>query len=131
MARPGQVEHFDESVCTWSSYEERVTAFLKANRVPDEDKVDALFSIIWPRTYTMLKSLTARALPSTKTFDTLKQLLRDHLDPKPTVLVKRVMFHRRYHLENETMPQFVAESRKLAPTSYEQRTHEVSDTEYA
>lgn len=77
----GQVEHFDESTSDWLSYEERVLSFLRANKVPAELQVDAFVSLIGPKTYALLKSLTAPETPSSKSFEELRQLLRNHLSP--------------------------------------------------
>ncbi|KAM7315470.1 uncharacterized protein ISCGN_005253 [Ixodes scapularis] len=116
MAKFGQVEHFDASLCSWSSYEERLASFLRANHVPETDQVDAFLSLIGPTTYNLLKSLTAPQLPVTKSFDELTQLLRDHLEPKPSVIAERARFHRRIQEEGETIAQFVAALRTLART---------------
>lgn len=112
----GQVEHFDESTSDWLSYEERVLSFLRANKVPAELQVDAFVSLIGPKTYALLKSLTAPETPSSKSFEELRQLLRNHLSPKPSVIGERAKFHRRSQTEDETISEFVAEIRRLAQT---------------
>lgn len=43
MATIGQVEPFDESQSDWETYEERINAFLRVNKIPDANKVDAFF----------------------------------------------------------------------------------------
>ncbi|KAM7293707.1 uncharacterized protein ISCGN_023302 [Ixodes scapularis] len=112
----GQVEHFDESTSDWLSYEERVLSFLRANKVPTELQVDAFVSLIGPKTYALLKSLTAPETPSSKSFEELRQLLRNHLSPKPSVIGERAKFHRRSQTEDESISEFVAEIRRLAQT---------------
>ncbi|XP_049519491.1 uncharacterized protein LOC125943947 [Dermacentor silvarum] len=114
--RLGQLEPFDESASDWASYEERLTSFLIVNRVPDGDKVHAFLSIIGPKTYGLLKSLTAPELPSTKSFEDLKKVLSDHLSPKPSVIGERAKFHRRCQREGESLSSYVAELRKLSQT---------------
>lgn len=79
--RMGYLEPFDESSSDWASYDERLTSFLIVNGVPESEKVHAFLSIIGPKTYALLKSLTAPELPSTKSFKHLKKALGDHLSP--------------------------------------------------
>lgn len=95
MAKIGHVEHFDFSLGSRSAYEERLTSFLKVNRVPDINKVDAFLSLDRPTTYNLLKSLTPPSLPATKSLAELAQLLRNHLGPKPSIIAERARFHRR------------------------------------
>lgn len=82
----GQVEHFDNSTSDWTSYEERVHAYLRANNVPEERKVDAFISILGPQTYSLLKSLAAPDKPSSKSLESLCELLRKHLAPERSVI---------------------------------------------
>ncbi|KAM7289424.1 uncharacterized protein ISCGN_029553 [Ixodes scapularis] len=112
----GQVEHFDEPTSDWLSYKERVLSFLRANKVPAELQVDAFVSSIGPKTYALLKSLTAPETPSSKSFEELRQLLRNHLSPKPSVIGERAKFHRRPQTEDESISEFVAEIGRLAQT---------------
>lgn len=46
MALIGQVEPFDESASDWPSYQESLKSFLRVNRIPENDHVDAFLSII-------------------------------------------------------------------------------------
>ncbi|XP_040070861.1 uncharacterized protein LOC115320361 [Ixodes scapularis] len=114
--RMGYLEPFDESSSDWASYDERLTSFLIVNGVPESDKVHAFLSIIGPKTYALLKSLTAPELPSTKSFEYLKKALGDHLSPKPSIIGERAKFHRRAQHEGESISEYVAELRKLSQT---------------
>ncbi|XP_064469988.1 uncharacterized protein K02A2.6-like [Ornithodoros turicata] len=114
MATIGQVENFDETISDWISYEERLSSFLKVNKIGDDRKVDAFLSIIGPKTYTLLKTLLAPEKPSDKTLDDLMKVLRDHLSPKPSVIAERAKFHKYIQGEAQTIVQFVAELKRLA-----------------
>ncbi|XP_070397463.1 uncharacterized protein [Dermacentor albipictus] len=116
VGRLGHIEPFDESTSDWPSYEERLSSFLQVNRIPEDDKVHAFLSLMGPKTYSLLKSLTAPELPSAKGFELLKRLLGDHLSPKPSVISERAKFHRRAQLETESISEYVAQLRKLAQT---------------
>lgn len=63
MAIIGQVEPFDDSVSDWDSYEERLTAFIRANQIPEANWVDAFLSVIGPKSYKLLKSLNPHNPP--------------------------------------------------------------------
>ncbi|XP_075722156.1 uncharacterized protein LOC142765298 [Rhipicephalus microplus] len=110
----GQMESFDVTASDWTAYKERLTSFLIVNKVPDSDKVHAFLSIIGPRTYGLLKSLAAPDLPSGKSFEQLKSLLDAHLAPKPSIIGERAKFYRRAQHEGESLPEYVAELRKLS-----------------
>ncbi|KAM7284083.1 uncharacterized protein ISCGN_001186 [Ixodes scapularis] len=112
----GQVEAFDKTVSDWQSYEERLTSFFLINKIPDDLKVHAFLSVIGPKTYSLLKSLTAPAKPSENTLEQLTQLLRNQLSPRVSVIGERAKFHRRSQLEHESIAQYVAELRKLSQT---------------
>lgn len=113
----GQLEPLDGSASDWASYEERLTSFLIVNKFPDGDKVHAFLSIIGPKTYGLLKSLSSPELPSTKSFEALKTVLTDHLSPKPSVIGERAKFHQRAQWEEEFISEYVTELRKLSQTS--------------
>ena len=67
----GHVGEFVEGQ-EWPQYVERLRHFFTANGVEDADKKRAVFlSIIKPRTYKLLSSLTATAAPGEKSFDEL------------------------------------------------------------
>lgn len=110
----GQVEPFEASSGDWPSYEERIQSFLRANQVDEKLKVDVFISVIGPKTYSLLKSLTAPAAPSDKPLEELLTQLRNHLSPKLSVIGERAKFHRRSQQEKETIAQFVADLRTLA-----------------
>lgn len=114
VGRIGHMEPFDDSASDWTSYDERLTSFLHFNKVPEADKVHAFLSLIGAKTYALLKSLTAPDLPSSKSYDTLRKLLGDHLAPKPSVIGERAKFYRRSQRETESIAEFVAELRSLS-----------------
>lgn len=67
----GHVEPFEASSGDWPSYEDRIQSFLRANQVDEKHKVDVFISVIGPKTYALLKSLTASAAPSDKSLEVL------------------------------------------------------------
>jgi len=71
-------------------------------------------TLVGSKTYALLSGLIAPAKPATKTYADLKAVLRQHLKPKPLVIVERFEFHRRVQKENETVDEYMAELRTLA-----------------
>ncbi|KAH7939596.1 hypothetical protein HPB52_014806 [Rhipicephalus sanguineus] len=69
VGRLGHIEPLDESTSDWPSYEERLSSFLQVNRIPEDDKVHAFLSLVGPKTYSLLKSLSAPELPTAKGFE--------------------------------------------------------------
>ncbi|CAC5413771.1 unnamed protein product [Mytilus coruscus] len=59
------------------------------------------FHSLWEKTYSLLRNLCAPAKPNTKTFDNLKEVLTDHLRPKPLIIAERYKFHQRKQESHE------------------------------
>lgn len=114
MSRIGHIESFDDTTSDWRSYEERLASYLLVNEVPEGKKVHAFLSLIGPKTYALLKSLTAPQSPSEKSFTALLKLLGDHLAPQPSVIAERAKFYKRSQEESESIAEFVAVLRDLA-----------------
>ena len=86
MSRFGRLEEFDGSSTDIDSCFERLHAFYRANNARDSAKVDVFISVVGPKTYKLLKSLTAPTLPSNKTIDELYQTLKWHVQPMDSVI---------------------------------------------
>jgi hypothetical protein len=62
----------------------------------------------------MLKNLISRDKAADKTINDLLKALRDHLSPKPSVIVEMFRFHQRNQRPGESVLSFMAELRNLA-----------------
>uniref|UniRef100_G3MQY8 Retrotransposon gag domain-containing protein n=1 Tax=Amblyomma maculatum TaxID=34609 RepID=G3MQY8_AMBMU len=112
----GLMEPFDDSTSDWTSYDERLASYLKANKVPDDLQVDVFVSLIGPKTYQLLKYLTAPDKATSKSLTELRELLSKHLSPKPSIIAERAKFYRAVQRETQTIAQFVEDIRRLAQT---------------
>jgi len=110
----GQVEPFDPQVDDWVLYTERLEQFFVANGITDDaKKVAVLLTVIGGKAYALLRNLLAPTKPAGKSFETLVEVMKDHLKPKPLVIAERFKFHRRNQHEGETVAQYLAELRRL------------------
>ena len=60
-----------------------------------------------------MRSLSQNA-PTSKTYKELKDLLLEHLDPKPNEISQRFVFYRRDRRSGETVKDYIAELRKIS-----------------
>ena len=115
MATHGSLSEFDSAREDWTSYSERLEQYLLANGVTADDKKRAiLISTSGPRTYQLMKSLLAPDKPTSKTFDEIVKLMKDHFQPKPSEIVQRFNFHSRDRRQGESIATYVAELKKLS-----------------
>ena len=111
----GKVKEYDASRETWSNYVERLEFFFIANGINDATiKRAILLSASGPETYNLCRSLCSPELPSTKTYDELKTLIEEQLNPTPNPIAERFKFYTRNRQNNESIAQYVAALRKLA-----------------
>lgn len=115
MAFIGHIDPFNEAEEDWPSYSERLAQFLVVNSVEDDKKTAALISLMGPKLYKLLKSLTAPEDPSTKAYEDLVKLLENHLSPKPLVISERFRFYKRDQKDSdESISEYLAELRRLS-----------------
>lgn len=111
----GHMDPYDDSSETFEHYLERFDMFSLANSITDEDKKKATFlSLIGPKTYSLLRSLTTPDKPKDKGFADLTTLLQDHLSPAPLEIAETYRFHQRNQLPGENTNQFIAQLRALS-----------------
>ena len=111
----GQVEPFQQGVDDWEQYTERLEQYFIANGIEGDNKKLAVFlTVVGAKTYALLSNLVAPSKPASKTYAELKEVLQTHLKPKPLIIAERFKFHQRKQGEGESVPQYMAELRKLA-----------------
>ena len=84
------------------------------NYVAEDKKVPVLLSCIGPKTYSILKNLTAPDLPSSKSLVDLKTAFKSHFDPKSSLIIQRFHFHRTTQHSGETIADFIADLCRMA-----------------
>ena len=66
-----------------------------------------------PQSYSLLKKVCSPNKPSEKIYVELCTLLKEHQNPKPSIIVSRLKFYSRDRKPSETVSQYIAELRKL------------------
>lgn len=85
MATHGTLGEFDSSREDWTSYSERLEQYFHANDVVSPEKQRAiLLSACNASTYQLIRDLVAPAKPTSKSFDELIKLVKDHHQPPPS-----------------------------------------------
>ena len=91
-AHIGNIGAFDEKSEKFSDYADRFEAYVAANDIDDDKKVNVFLAVIGPDAYKLLKNLCDPENPNTKTFTRLSQLLQGHFEPAPIVMAERHKF---------------------------------------
>ena len=65
-------------------------------------------------TYKLIRSLTAPQKPTNYSYEDLKQMVKTHYNPKPSVIVQRFKFNTQVRQVGESIAKFVAELRQLS-----------------
>ena len=117
MAVFGKIEKFNLYHENWDEYEERLTHYFIANKIDDAGiQRSILLSVVGAKTYSLIRNLVSPEKPSDKTFEALKTLIKNHLQPKPLTIAERFKFHQRKQEEGGSVNQFLAGLRKLSET---------------
>ena len=99
---------------SFTEWVERLEQWFIANDVTAAAKKRALLlSNIGARGYKLLRSLSQNN-PTNKSYSELKQLMMEHLHPKPNEIAQRYLFFKRDRRGGESVKDYVAELRKLS-----------------
>ena len=88
----GKLTEFDPKSDSITAYVERVALYFQANEVAEGKQVAVFLSAIGPQTYALLRSLVTPAIPKHKTFAELIEILKEHYEPKPSLLLNVLTF---------------------------------------
>ena len=65
---------------------------MKINNIKEESQSSLFLATIGPSTYKTLKNLFSPSLPGDKSYEELKNMLKEHFDPKPIIIAERYRF---------------------------------------
>ncbi|GBN32035.1 Uncharacterized protein K02A2.6 [Araneus ventricosus] len=109
-----QFEKFDEENENFDSFLERFQTYLDVQNIPADSRAKVFISSLSAKLYQLLKNLLAPDLPSDQNLDKLKNVLKQHLTPKPLIIPSRHKFLNRKQNEGESINSYIAELRALA-----------------
>ncbi|XP_020609105.1 uncharacterized protein LOC110047679 [Orbicella faveolata] len=114
MALIGKIEEYHKKD-SWIEYTERLEQYFAADEITDNNKKRAvLLSVCGAKTYKLIRNLVNPRKPTDKSFVELVNLVKNHLNPRPSSIVYRFKFNSRFRLQGETIQQYVTELRNLS-----------------
>ncbi|KAJ0169462.1 hypothetical protein K1T71_015049 [Dendrolimus kikuchii] len=112
----GKINEFDVKSGVWSSYADRLQMYFKVNGIKDELKLPTMIAVMGDEVYELLVNLASPRKPSELDYSEATELLRNHLQPSPSVLAERFRFRQRRQNSDENVNNYVAELKRLART---------------
>ena len=111
----GTVAVFDGTQEEWIDYAERLDSYFIANDIRDAAKKRAiLLNAVGPSTYRLIKTLCLPGKPTDHSFEEIVDKVKNHINPKPSPIVKRLEFNKRKQLPGESVAEYIAAIRKIA-----------------
>ena len=99
----------------WTAYVERLTFYFVANDVKDAGKQKAiLLSACGSGTFTLIKNLATPKSLKELSFKDIALMVKEHYQPKPSVIMERFKFNSRVRQPGESIATFVAQLRQLS-----------------
>ena len=112
---PPLAEEYSDSIEDWTAYTERLKNYFTAKDVEDGSKKRAiLLSVCGAATYKLIRSLAAPEKLTDYSYEALKQMVKTHHNPKPSVIVQRFKFNTQVRQGGKSIAKFVAELRQLS-----------------
>ena len=110
----GNMSEFNTGNDEFVEWVERLEQWFIANAIESDERKRALFlSLIGAQGYKLVRSLSQNE-PAKKEYNELKNLMTQHLHPKPNEIAERYNFYNRSRKVGETIKSYVAELRRLS-----------------
>ena len=87
---------------------------LNGIRSEAKKKRQVFLATIGPSLYKLLRNLLPPQKPADAEYDTLRSMLQEHYNPKPSEIVQRFKFHTRTRRTDESVSDFLSQLRALA-----------------
>ena len=97
----GNLTGFNALSEDWNSYIERLELFFKTNSIERGKRQPILSSEVGAEIYKIFKSLAALVEPKDKFYDESIELMKNHQNPKPSVIAERFRFNKRDRKQGE------------------------------
>ena len=110
------IGHYEPKNEAIEAYIARLKAWLRANNIAADKKVDSTLSMIGPDAFTVLLNTCHPADPSTKSLDDLEKILTKHYHAPKNKFLERKTFRERCQKDNESVSEFALELKRLSIT---------------
>jgi hypothetical protein len=114
IGQTGQISEFNLKDDDFSSWIERFELFILLNEINSHKKKLMFLTLLGNEGYSLVRDLCIPSKPIDKSYDTLKELLSNYINPKPNLLTERYKFKERKQGSNESISQFIASLKKLS-----------------
>ncbi|KAK9411926.1 hypothetical protein NXF25_003101 [Crotalus adamanteus] len=116
MAKTGRLSEFDVSQPErWESYVARVENYLKVNQVREDSlKAATLLCVCGQDAFEIAENLAAPVPLESVNYTDLKKLLKEHFQPKMSVIAWHHTFEQRDQRPGESAKEYIAALRKAA-----------------
>ncbi|KOB67055.1 Uncharacterized protein OBRU01_18673 [Operophtera brumata] len=91
----GKIKEFDVDSGNWTLYCGRVEMYFRANAIKDELKLPTLISLVGDNVYELMVNLCNPKKPTDLSYDALITIVREHLQPKPSIMAERYRFRQK------------------------------------
>ncbi|CAH2073821.1 unnamed protein product, partial [Iphiclides podalirius] len=98
----GKIGTFDLEKDNWEAYIDRLEQYFIVNQVKTEIQVPTLITVIGGEAYELMVNLCTPEKPSNKPYNELVELMKNHLNPKPSQLAERFKFRQRIQHREES-----------------------------
>lgn len=109
----GKLEPFDLHKDDWNLYIDRLEQYFIVNDVKPAMRIATLITVVGSDAYELMVNLCTPEKPSAKTYDDLVDIMRRHLQPKPSVLAERFKFRQRVQRSHESIAEYAAALKKM------------------
>ncbi|CAB3239859.1 unnamed protein product [Arctia plantaginis] len=114
MSSIGKLSEFQLSSGSWLTYIDRLEQYFKANGTKEELYVAVLIACVGDATYDLMVDLCSPRKPAEVPYKELKEIVRQHIEPTPSILAERYKFRKRVQATTESIAQFAAALKHLA-----------------
>lgn len=111
--RIGEMKEFNLQE-DWALWTERLEQYFIANDIPEQKKVSLFITLLGSEGYSLLRNLCTPVRPSTKSFDVLIEAMKNHLQPKPSIITERYKFKECKQKDSEDIKTYLTNLKRLS-----------------
>ena len=110
----GSIKEFESSHDNWLTYKRRIDAWLRINKIEEDQNVDVLIAMIGSEAVGLLVSLCTPTYITTKSYEDLTAMLSRHYNCGENEVISSYQFDTRDQAENETISDYIVAFQKLS-----------------